>query len=89
MMDEHIEPKFYVTDFEDWEDGTGPHSTITLDEEKELTDPETQVWDWTDMMEWCVENLNGKFKVLMSGYNDFYIELYDEDDAAATKLRWM
>jgi len=88
-MDEFIEPKYYVSDFEDIGDGNGPCSMIVLDEDKELTDPETQVWDWTDIMKWCVENINGEFKVIMSGYKDFHIELYDENDAMAAKLRWM
>lgn len=88
-MDEFIEPIYVITDFKDIGDGNGPSSMIVLDDEyNDLADPETQVWDWTDMMKWCVENLNGEFKVVMTGYKDFYIELYDEDDAMAAKLRW-
>ena len=88
-MDEYIEPKYYISDFEDIGDGNSPSSMIVLDEDKELTNAETQVWDLTSIMKWCVENLNGEFKVVVTGYNDFYIELYDEDDAVATKLRWV
>ena len=87
-MDKFIEPKYWVSDFEDI-DGTEFCSIIQAEGEQELQDNEDQVWDWTGIMTWCVENLNGDFKVVMSGYNDLYIELYDEADAVAAKLRWM
>jgi len=88
MMDEYIEPKYSVGKFEDHGDGSQPHSMIVFDEDYDLSDPEAEVWDLTSMMKWCVENLNGEYKIVLTGYDDFYIELYDEDDAAASKLRW-
>lgn len=53
-----------------------------------LNDPEYQDWDLTPMLIWCVENFKGEYKICMTDYEDLFIEVYDESDAVAFKLRW-
>lgn len=95
-MKQYVEPKYFIGEFDEYEsDGKDPHCVIGIQTEDnqgnffELIDPEYQDWDWTEMIKWCVENFNGEYKIIMSDYGDFFIEVYDETDATAFKLRWI
>lgn len=90
-MERFVEPTYYI---EDHDFAGRPCWYISRNTETpngevvELSDPENQDWDLTPMLVWCVENLNGEYKICITDYEDFFLEIYDEEDAVAFKLRW-
>lgn len=93
-MEAYVEPTYHITDLTAYDDGKDPCHIISMIKEDSaglsisLSDPELQDWDFTPMLQWCIENFNGKYKIVMTEYNDFYIEVYDQNDAFAFKMRW-
>ena len=91
-MEKFVEPKYYISNEVD--EHTGEESWYIGREEEingqivALTDPELQDWDFTPMLRWCVENFKGEYKICMSDYKDFFIYVYDKDDAFSFKMRW-
>lgn len=93
-MERFIEPTYFIDDGINNEEIKRPYWYISREIETpngqvaELNDPEYQDWDLTPMLVWCIENFKGKYKICMTDYEDFFIEIYTEADATAFKLRW-
>lgn len=94
-MERFIEPTYFIDDGIDDDNKikqpywyAGRHTETPNGHVVELSDPEIQDWDLTPMLVWCVENFKGEYKIYMTDYEDFFIEIYTEADATAFKLRW-
>ncbi|KKM75137.1 hypothetical protein LCGC14_1393380 [marine sediment metagenome] len=94
-MERFIEPTYFIDDGIDDGNTNQPYWYLSRHTETpngqivELSDPEIQDWDLTPMLVWCIENFKGKYKICITDYEDFYIEVYTEEDAIAFKLRWV
>lgn len=93
-MERFIEPTYCITEYIDentnrfsWYINIGtetPSGQII-----ELDDPEYQDWELTPMLVWCIKNFNGLYKICITDYKDFFIEIFEKEDALAFKLRWL
>lgn len=82
-MTDFFEPTFEISKADDKEEKFPGEEYYVLN-----LNSEEQYFDFTNIIEWCYENIGGRWQLVDDNTGPAFITFADETTAMAFKLRW-